>query len=427
MRRLGFSLLAGLALPGLAPAARAQLVAAGPWSGAVTSDSAVVVARLSTPRFATLEVSPDPYFARPTSFGEMSGRPGDQPEISRFRALGLRPDTKYYYRIRAGEVREAVRTGSFTTFPAEGRAASFRFAFSAGATAGSNHAVFAEIRSRAPLFYLGAGNLHDASGGSTERAAYRAPYEQVLGSVMQGDLYRNVPLAYVWDSLDYGLAGSTAAWRAAAHASYREYVPHYPLASEPLADGPIAQAFTVGRVRFLLLDVRSERDPEGATLLGVWQTDWLKRELLAAKGRFPLVFVVSPSSWISAAAAGRDDWGRYAAERAQLSDWMVAQGIAGVCFLGGDASVLAADDGSHNRYAAAAGPGFPVLMAGPIDRSWAIGAGPWSAGPVVPAEGEGLFGLVEVADAGDAITVTFQGFNQHGHEKLRFSFRVPAG
>jgi len=425
MRRIGPSLLVALALLGLAAPVWGQLVAAGPWAGAVTSDSAIVVARLSTPRFATLEVSTDPYFARLTSFGEAADRPGDLPEISRFRAVGLSPNTKYYYRIRAGEVRDTVRTGTFTTFPLEGRAASFRFAFSAGATAGSSHAVFAEIRSLAPLFFLSVGNLHDASIGSTERSAYRIPYEQVLGSIPQGELYRNVPLAYVWDSLDYGLAGGTAAWRTAVHASYREYVPHYPLAGEARADGPITQAFTVGRVRFLLLDVRSERDRESGTLLGAWQTDWFKQELLAAKARFPLVFVVSPSSWISAAAAGRDDWGRYATERAQLSDWMVAHGITNVCFLGGDASVLAADDGSHNRYATAGGPGFPVLMAGPLDRSWTIGAGPWSVGPVAPTEGEGLFGLVEVADDGGGITVTFQGLNQHGHEKLRFSFRMP--
>ncbi len=39
--------------------------------------------------------------------------------------------------------------------------------------------------------------------------------------------------------------------------AYREVVPHYPLVHA--GDGPINQAFTIGRVRFVLTDNRSER------------------------------------------------------------------------------------------------------------------------------------------------------------------------
>jgi hypothetical protein len=52
----------------------------------------------------------------------------------------------------------------------------------------------------------------------------------------------------------------------AARAAYQRYFPHYPLAASNSnnpdnADLPIYQAFTMGRVRILLTDSRSEADP----------------------------------------------------------------------------------------------------------------------------------------------------------------------
>jgi len=404
----------------------AQHVASGPWSGGVSSDAATIVARLYTPRFSTLEVSTDAYFSQFASFGETSAQPGDQPEISRFRAVGLKPSTRYYYRIRIGSQRDDQRQGSFTTLPLEGAPVSFRFALSSGASTGSDHAVFAEIKSANPLFYIVAGNLHDAATAASDRTSFRLAYEDVLASTTQGDLYRAVPVVYTWDAFDHGAYQGPVPARAAAHAAFREYVPHHPLADGAVPDGSLHRAFTVGRVRFLILDVRSERDPAAATLLGERQLAWLKGELLEAKEKYPLVFVVSPSTWLSPAASGRDDWGKFPAERAVLSDWLVDQKITGLCFLGGDSSALAADDGSNNRYGAKGGAGFPVLAAGPLDRSRTTGTGPWSHGPVTPGPGEGLFALIEVLDEKGTITVRYRGLNQHGHEKLAFSFEVPA-
>ena len=84
----------------------------------------------------------------------------------------------------------------------------------------------------------------------------------------------------------------------AAHEAYRRYVPHYPLAGQP--GTPINQAFTIGRVRFLLTDTRSDRSPRlGAreaerSMLGAGQRAWLERELLAARDHYALVVWVNP-------------------------------------------------------------------------------------------------------------------------------------
>ena len=72
--------------------------------------------------------------------------------------------------------------------------------------------------------------------------------------------------------------------REAALATYREVVPHYPLvvgADDP--EAPVAQAFTVGRVRFIISDLRSARnrkqDPDGPekTMMGEGQLAWFKK------------------------------------------------------------------------------------------------------------------------------------------------------
>ncbi len=436
MRRF---LLLCAAVSVLALVARAgDLVLRGPWSGAVTNDSAVVVAKLGTPaNGAWLEVSDRVDFGEVSRVESLPALPDQSPEIARFSVTGLSSNTPYYYRVRLAEVPrdpdDDRSHGTFTTFPPPFTPSSFRFAFSSCARSGSTHQVFRRIAAQNPSFYLMAGDLHYEDISWNHRPSFRTAYDTVLGSERQRALYRAVPIVYTWDDHDFGPNGSDrhSPSREASHAVYREYVPHYPLEASA-SDGPIAQAFTYARVRFLVLDTRSARDaakqPDDArkSMLGAWQKEWLKRELLAAKGRFPLVFIVSSVAWISNETTQRDNWGRYTTERAELSDWMVENGITGVCFLGGDAHMLAADDGRNNNYARNGGPNFPALQASPLDRTGSLKGGPWSVTPVLPEDGEGQFGIVDIEDRGDSLRVLFRGLNHEGTEKLRFTFSVAA-
>lgn len=420
-------------------AAAGAVVARGPWVGGVTERGAVIVAQLRAPvAGAWLEMGATADFAAARRFEPAAGLAGDAPETARVEVTGLAPGTRQFYRWRrAGVAGAAEDGGEFVTFPVAGAAAAFRFAFGSCAETGSAHRVFTQIAAQAPLFFLHTGDLHYENIARAERAEFRAAYAAVLGSPTQAALYRAVPVVYTWDDHDYGPNGSDrfSPSREAALATYREYVPHYPLAwdrEKGNGRGPITQAFTVGRVRFLVLDTRSRRDPVAApddwakSMLGAWQRHWLKQELRAARGRFPLVFVVSSVAWVSDDTGSGDNWGRYATERAELSEWMVAEGVRGVCFLGGDAHMLAADDGTHDAYAAGGGPGFPALQAASLDRKGSRKGGPWSVAPVLPERGEGQFGLVEVTDRGGRIAVRFRGLNQEAREKLRFEFSVPA-
>lgn len=404
------------------------------WCGSVTDNAASVVIRVAqaTPSMV-LEVSPAEDFRGPRlQFPPTPTLPRHDENVLRFQLHGLRPDTRYHYRLRNPET-SSPRLGGFTTLPPRGEAVSFTFAFASCAETGSNHPVFDTILDQSPLFFLHAGDLHYEDIDTNEPDRFRQAYLQSLSAPSQARLYRETPVFYLWDDHDFGPNNSdrTSPARPAAHLTYRENVPHFPLANA-FNDGPITQTFSVGRVLFILLDLRSDRDPpkpnadnSPPSMLGSWQKQWLKNELLNARDHHPLIFILSGVPWIGESTPWGDNWGRYPEERTELSDWMVENRITGVCFLSGDAHMLAADDGRHNRYTSdGQGPGFPVLQAGSLDRRGSIKGGPYSVPPVLPAPGEGQFGLVQVIDRGDSLHVLFRGLNHEGTEKLRLKFDV---
>jgi len=71
-------------------------------------------------------------------------------------------------------------------------------------------------------------------------------------------------MVYVYDDHDFGPnnADGNSPSKPAAQLAYRQNFPHYPLpGTESDGTGPVYQAFTYGRVRFILLDLRAEQYP----------------------------------------------------------------------------------------------------------------------------------------------------------------------
>jgi phosphodiesterase/alkaline phosphatase D-like protein len=237
----------------------------------------------------------------------------------------------------------------------------------------------------------------------------------------QAALYRSVPIAYVWDDHDYGRndADSTAPSRPAAMQAYRDFVPHYPLATH---DSPIYQGFTIGRVRVLITDTRSGRRPADATMLGAEQLGWLEAQLTAAASRFPLVIWVNPDPWIAADDPTADHWGGFEAERTEIAELIGRLELDGLLMLSGDAHMVAIDDGTNNVYAE--GARFPVFHAGALDRPGSVKGGPYSAGAY---PGGGQFGVVTIRDDGASITVELSGRDWTGEELVHHTFTVPGG
>ena len=355
-------------------------------------------------------------------------RAPDASGIASFELDGLSPATRYEYRVEAGG--SAAVTGSFRTF-GEGPW-SFRLAFSACAETGSASPVFDAIREARPDLFIHTGDIHYEDITRNEPDRFRAAFDAVMGSPTQSRLYRSVPIAYTWDDHDFGGNGSDASSAAgpAALAVYRQVVPHYPL--ERSGSTGISQAFSLGRVRVLMTDSRSQRGPSrgaspGRTMLGDAQLRWLKSQLSAVADA-PLVIWVNTVPWIASPGSGSDNWGSYSREREEIANHIDGLGLTRrLLMLSGDAHMVAIDDGTHSNYATGPGrgrPGFVVMHAAPLDRRTSEKGGPYSHGI---SRQRGQFGLVDVADDGRQLTVELTGRNQSGAIIPRMRLAVACG
>ncbi|HKQ73064.1 MAG TPA: alkaline phosphatase D family protein [Blastocatellia bacterium] len=387
----------------------------GPWSGAVTSTSAQVKAAITNNTQARLAVSTNsdmvsPQFRHPDSLSvsEMT--------VVSFDLTGLQPNTEYHYELEINNSPITSKRGRFRTFPPEDEPASFTFICSGDAETGSEHPVFTEIARREPLFFLHMGDMNYANVHSSQTKKYRKTYQKVLNSPSQAELYRQVPIVYTWDDHDFDTNDSNreAPGRLAARITYQECVPHYPLV-EGRGDVAIYQAFTVGRVRFILTDTRSERTPSSAednadkTVLGKRQKQWLKNELAEGTEKYPLVVWINSIPWIGKKKQGADRWFGFTTERDEIGDFIESRAIRNLCMLSADAHMLAIDNGSNNQPPFGRG-GFPVFHASPLESTRSVKGGPFSHGPFLDDEGQ--YGVFMVQDEGGShIEVTWLGMN----------------
>lgn len=396
------------------------------WAGGVGPTSVTVNAKLDRPdQAARLAVSESPDMSEPR-YSAYATAPSDSEGIVSITLDDLEPDHEYHYAIEADGHMDRTRQGRFRTFP-DGNV-SFTIAFSSCARVGSNGSVFDTIRGHDPLLFLITGDFHYSNITTNDLDALLDTMDSQLEQPAQQALYSNSPVAYVWDDHDYGGDGAdgASAARPAAVASYRYSVPHYDL---PDDDGAIYQAFTIGRVRFIITDTRSQRSPAadpdgpGKTMLGADQLAWFKQLLLDANGAYPLIVWVNPDPWIAEAAPGADTWGGYATERRAIADFIADNNIEGLAMLSGDAHMLAIDDGTNSDYSSEGSGGFPVMHAAPLDKHSSLKGGPYSEGTSLAS---GQFGLMTVTDNGTTVDVEWSGRNYKDEELLRYEFSLPA-
>ena len=397
------------------------------WLGAATHEGGVVKVKLPPQADARLLVrAPD---AKAIAFSpEPLVEKGDT--VRTFRLHGLAALTRHTCTLEVDGKPASYPPAMLRTFPTPGHAASFSFAFGSCARTGSEHPVFETIRKRDPAFFLHLGDMHYENISRDDPQHFRAAWDTVLASVTQGSLYRSAPLAYVWDDHDFGPADADARTpsRGAAQRVYREYAPHYALPAGG-GNGAIHQAFSIGRARFIMTDLRSGRSPknmrDGAakTMLGAAQKEWFKRELAEASRTHAVIFWASSVPWIGAEDQGAG-WAGYAEERREIANFIAQNGIKNVVILSGGAEMVAADDGTNSDFSIMRGLRIPVLHAAPLDQEGRQIGGPYSEGIRLSESGEGCFGWVTVRDAGDGVRVEFTGRDEFDDEKMRLSFAV---
>lgn len=394
------------------------------WSGGVTSGSAEVRARIDGDT-ARLAVSADADLSDPVHVDGVRTS-DDDPGLVAFRVDGLAPATAYHYAVEVDGVLDDVRTGRFGTF-GEG-AWDFSIAVGSCARVGSNGAVFDTIAGADPDLFFVHGDLHYGDVATNDRGRFRELYDGVHAEPGPAALYREVPVAYVWDDHDFGPndADATSDSRPAAQTVYREVVPHHELVRDGQA--PIHHAFTMGRTRVIVTDTRSERspkeDPDGPakTMLGEDQLEWFLSELDAAADDAALIVWVNSVPWITDVEEGADHWGGYDHERRRIADFIAERGIDRLVMLAGDAHMVAVDDGTHSDFSTdGTGTGFPVLQAAALDRPGSEKGGPYSHGAF---PGGGRFGLLEVDDRGDVVEVTLSGRTWDDVQLTSYAFTV---
>ncbi len=381
------------------------------WTGAVTDTSAIITARLDAP--ARLELAG---VGKPvtSSLAEPMPAPAGG-TLQRYPLTGLKPDTLYSYRFldAAGKPVDAERR-SFRTFPASGKPASFRFAV-ASCAKDTDSPVFSAVTHQKAQFFVHTGDFHYTDIKKNNIDTFRRAYDTHLAAPRLRTMLATVPLMYQWDDHDFGPNDSNknSTSREASLRNYRELVPHYPLANPADFDAPIDQAFSVGRVRFILSDLRSQRDPATRRMMSAAQDTWLRAQLLAARDSgHALIFWISSVPW-NGAPAPVDRWQGYAEHRAEIANWVKENKLAGrVAILSGDAHMTAIDNGKNSDFATGGGAPIPVFQAGPIANRGSYKGGPYSHGArfqSTPEERLHYFGLVDIADDGKRIRVTWSG------------------
>lgn len=338
----------------------------------------------------------------------------------------LQPNTVYHYGlVRSQQQAQAVVSspGHFRTPAPDGTPWNFTIALASCAQTGSRAAIFDVLAARHELdLFLHMGDLHyENIGCNCLEERLDAVHAVLLASRPQAELYRSTALVYMWDDHDWlgnGSMGYEAKQkrgaRTAALQSYDILFPHYPLPaaasaateaeaddttttnnnSQPLAVPPY-HAFTMGTVRFIVSDLRSESTDASMYSDAQWQ--WLQNELSRAAS-YDFVVWVTTKPYVGPANPGSDSWKGQPEDRRALSDFITTTigGIDGngpqnLIAVAGDAHMVAFDDGSNTYFGGNNDDkddddddggvlSFPILHSGPLDRTGSIKGGPYSHG-----------------------------------------------
>ena len=282
----------------------------------------------------------------------------------------LTPVTTYYYGITypqsiPNSATMASDVGRFTTPPPDGTPVNFTIATGSCSLTGSQSQMFESILDLNPVLFIHMGDLHYEDLDTLDIDKRLEAYDKVMGSNSQRLLYMRTIFAYIWDDHDWlgnnqGAENGEAA--DIAKQSYTLGIPHYELGSmesgfsQEEETAPKYQAFTIGTVRFVISDLRSESFKSTEDFAGqVYseaQKDWLYNELSQADN-YDFVIWISSRPWTDPDEIGSDSWGGFVNDRDELSRYIastIGAGPRNLLVLSGDNHMVAYDDGSSTDY-----------------------------------------------------------------------------
>lgn len=328
-----------------------------------------------------LAIESDQIVNVPVAYGDFAP---DEHGVKALSVESLAPTTPYYYGITrpqrtANSAVVAGEVGFFVTPAPEGSRMDFTIATGSCSYTGSKSESFSDVLSLNPLMFIHMGDLHYEDLNTLDIDERLGAYDKVMGSPSQRLLYMRTIFSYMWDDHDWlGNNQDSEDFAAAtvAKLAYNLGIPNYPLGSSsaPAADAAKYQAFTIGTVRFIVTDLRSEsfRSTEyyPGRVYSTEQKEWLFNELAQA-ANYDFVVWVTTRSWTEPVKIGSDSWGGFVSDRDELSAYIAATVGAGprnLLVLSGDNHMVAFDDGSSTDFSGQdVNPGgFPLLHSGPL-------------------------------------------------------------
>lgn len=383
----------------------------GPVAGALTDDGFQVMYRTSDSagQDHRLVVSLDAGLTSPVY---SSAQVPDADGFVKLDISGLTADTPYFYGLEVDAVLLTAGRGQVTTDPTAGSQASYSVAFGSCQYDTPTAVTFDAIKDYSGPFgqvrrfiHMGDMNYRDWDGSDTA-ADIRAQYQTSMASASMSPLLSEVAMTYAWDNHDWAgsFSDKTAAAGPLVAAAYRQVIPSYAL---PATDGKgIWHTWVIGRVRFIQIDPRSQRDaynaPNGPTktMLGAEQKAWLKDRLQDPE---PVKIICDNMYWRFDALLG-DRWGSYGDEFIELNDFIDTNSVGLTYVIFGDRHALCADDGST-----AATRGRPQAGGAPFQQGSTGVSEVWSQGYYDDPGTMQAYGLLHVTDDGDQITIDYEG------------------
>lgn len=355
----------------------------------------------------------------------------------KYEVTNLNYNTKYYIRI-VTENNTPINdyVGSFTTPPSG--AHNFNFAFGSCSRtcppncdsenpnpSASNSILYTKLRDKALnnsiQFFIHMGDMHYRDIDENNEELFQIAFNDVFSSPNQNDCWKDLPMYYMWDDHDYGPndTDKNNPARPAAMAAFNSRVPR-PLDSSLTTSAAPFYSFKRGRVRFIVTDVRSERDPKNVLnsedrrkkIFSDTQRDWFFNELLKVKTNNEIIIWVNTKPWISSIGNTKDDWGGYHAARMEIVNFIKNNNLTNhILIISGDMHALAYDDGtSINNYG-----DLKVCHAGPLDQTSSIKGGPYLRGPFPASANNWVtqYGIIEIIDDGDCnnISINYKGIS----------------
>jgi alkaline phosphatase D len=264
--------------------------------------------------------------------------------------------------------------------------------------------------------YIQYGDFHYWNINTNNQALFNIAIDDQHSMIKRKKLFLSMGMDSVWDDHDYGPnnASSTSPSKPAAVAIYRLLYPNYTLPDS----SAVYHSFVIGRCRFVLSDLRSERDPNGNpdgpthTMMSPTQLAWFENEILTAKNLGQLVFWMSTVPWNAPAGDNNgDDWGGFINQKTQIINYIASISMQQqIIICTGDMHAAAIDNGTNAN-------GFVNFAPFPENQTSQLYGGGFTQGPITHAGTRimGFGGIITVTDSGGpTINVKLDVINEVG-------------